>query len=35
MIYDLNRINSLQGEAPLKYWKMCINYGIQCIFGYY
>jgi len=32
---DLYRINSLQGNAPLKYWKMQLRYGVQNLFGYY
>ena len=35
MTWDLNKINSLTGEAPEKYWKMQINHGIVNLFGYY
>lgn len=35
MTHDLNRINSLQGEAALKYWELVIRYGIQSMLGYY
>lgn len=35
MTYDLHRINTLQGEAPLKYWSLVIRHGIRSMFGYY
>jgi len=34
-VNDLYKINSLQGNAPLKYWKMQLKYGVQSLFGYY
>lgn len=35
LIYDLDKITSLQGNAPLKYWRMQLKYGIEGLFAYY